>query len=357
MGRAPRLGGIHVIPWKSTEIDHEADGPPGLLVAGATWRWQGDAVRVDGPAGTLLLQGAAGQAALRARAARGARRLLGPEAAEGAPLGWLADGGDDDLPETGAGFAVTDGYACYTAQVLAGGRLVAFCAGLPRPGVEHWVVRSFGDLAALAPAPVPGVICFTPGTWIATPAGARAVEALLPGDRVLTRDDGPQEVIWTGRRAFGAAELAAMPALRPIRIRAGALGGARPLRDLVVSPAHRILLRGPAAEALYNAPEVLVRAVDLLNDRTVLRDHAARSASYVHLLLERHQILLADGVETESFHPAHAALDALSPDQHAALLSACPALAAGAHAYGEPARRCLGGAEAAILRADAGWPH
>ncbi|WP_334195331.1 Hint domain-containing protein, partial [Pararhodobacter sp.] len=43
-------------------------------------------------------------------------------------------------------------------------------------------------------------ICFTPGTLIDTLRGRVAVEALVAGDKVLTRDHGYQELTWTGRR-------------------------------------------------------------------------------------------------------------------------------------------------------------
>ena len=51
--------------------------------------------------------------------------------------------------------------------------------------------------------------CFTLGTAIATFEGERAVEDLAPGDRVVTRDHGVQEVRWVGRRTIGADRIAA----------------------------------------------------------------------------------------------------------------------------------------------------
>src|SRR5690606_32383544 len=49
-------------------------------------------------------------------------------------------------------------------------------------------------------------ICFTSGTLIATPDGERAVETLRPGDLVMTRDHGPQELRWVGMRVMRSEE-------------------------------------------------------------------------------------------------------------------------------------------------------
>ena len=140
------------------------------------------------------------------------------------------------------------------------------------------------------------MICFTEGTLLRTPDGDRAVEALGPGDRVLTRDDGAQEVLWVGNRHLTGARLLVAPELRPIRIRARALDADLPDADLLVSPQHRILIRGRSARALFNTDEVLVAAADLINDRTITVARALRALTYYHLLLARHQVVWANGV-------------------------------------------------------------
>ena len=95
-------------------------------------------------------------------------------------------------------------------------------------------------------------------------------------------------------------------------------------------------------------------AVDMINDRSISVDHALREVTYIHLLLERHQIVWANGVETESFHPANTSMETLDPVQRQALLALRPELAADPHRYGDYARRNLSPSEAAILRHDGG---
>ncbi len=149
---------------------------------------------------------------------------------------------------------------------------------------------------------------------------------------------------------MSGARLHAMPHLRPIRIRSDSFGLGQPDQDLIVSPQHRMLVKGPAAMTLFNTDEVLVAAVDLRNDLTITVDHQAREVTYVHVLLEAHQIVWANGLETESFHPANTSLDEIEAGQRDALFAACPVIAQDPQAYGAPARRNLSGPEAAILR-------
>jgi hypothetical protein len=78
-------------------------------------------------------------------------------------------------------------------------------------------------------------------------------------------------------------------------------------------------------------------------------DTKLREITYVHILFERHQIVWANGVETESFHPASAALSTLGEVDRARLLAEYPELEFDPHTYGSFARRTLSASEAAIL--------
>ncbi len=343
--------GTFVISWSQTEVDGLRAAPLDVLAVGTTWRWTGAAVRVDGPQGVLLLEGADGTADIRKRAARMVRRLVG-----------AAVGGDgtaepdqvDGLPEQG--FIVTDGHQSFTVTLIlvpdTGARLLMLVGDLPPVDQDLWVVRTSIDRthSGVGARTAGGVICFTPDTRLATPDGPRMIRDLRPGDRINTRDNGPQEVLWTGHRRMTGARLYAMPHLRPVRFKAGALGIGRPDEDLLVSPQHRMLLQGAAAQALFNTPEVLVAAEDLINDQTVIVDHTLREVTYVHILLERHNVIWANGLESESFHPSNTALDTVDPGQLGTLLQLLPGIETNPHSYGDYARRNLSASEAAILR-------
>ncbi|MGH1457918.1 MAG: Hint domain-containing protein [Paracoccaceae bacterium] len=343
--------GTFVISLSQTEVDGLSAPPLQALNVGAAWSWHGDAVRVDGPNDVMRLEQADGEADLRKRAARMVRRLVGSAVARSAPMGEA----DYAAPLADSSFVVTDGAKTYTVTLIEVGRgaapLLMFLNELPPKGVDLWVVHHTLDIAAQqsASAGDGGVICFTPGTMIRCEDGLRAVEELREGDKVLTKDSGAQEIQWTGSRRMSGARLFAMPKLRPIRIRTGALGVERPDAELLVSPEHRMLIKGDEARALFNTSEVLVAARDLVNGSNIVVDLKVRQVTYVHLLLPSHQIVWANGVETESFHPANAALGTLSPDDRRRLLEHLPQLEQDAQSYGDFARRNLSASEAAIL--------
>ena len=159
--------------------------------------------------------------------------------------------------------------------------------------------------------PWANVICFTDQTMIATPQGERAAGSLALGDLVMTLDHGPQPIRWIARQEIDAACLAAEPRLRPIRIAAGALGQGMPVRDLVVSPQHRILVRSKIAVRMFDTVEVLVAARQLLGLEGV--DVVAHDAAvtYVHFMCDLHEIVIADGAPAETMHTGAMALETI----------------------------------------------
>lgn len=159
--------------------------------------------------------------------------------------------------------------------------------------------------------------CFTPGTLIATDRGWRPVERLRRGNRLVTRDNGLKPVAWVGRRDLSYSDLADLPDLQPVMIRRGSLGDGLPLRDTLVSPDHRFLSRPHlGAETLVSACHL----ADLPGIDTV----PVLGVSYLHLLLDRHEVILANGVWTESFHPDDATLAGLAEETRGEILSLFP---------------------------------
>ena len=163
-----------------------------------------------------------------------------------------------------------------------------------------------------------GVVCFTSGTLIATPKGEVPIDTLRPDDLVLTRDNGPQPLVWIGQRYVGRAELAQNEKLRPIKLQPTLIGSHSPL---IVSRQHGMLLR-------LDGEETLVRAVHLtkLSGQGAAIMHGCSGVTYVHLMFETHQVVFAQGAPSESFYPGPQALRSLSTPARHELLTLFPTL-------------------------------
>lgn len=337
-----------VITWTQTAVNGLRAAPPAALESGAMWRWAGEPVyRDDVPVG-----GESHLDALHAQTAVAARRLLGHAAGTGNAT--LAPSVDDPLPTSS--FTVTDGTRAWHATLVdvpeLSRPLIMFTGRMPPSQTDLTVVAGQPDhrrINRVTDAPT-GVICFTRGTWLRTPSGERRVEDLAEGDSISTRDAGPQDIVWIGHRRMTGARLHALPELRPVRIRAGALGSGDPREDLLVSPRHKVLVQGTTAQALFNTPEVLVSVEDLVNDVSITRDFTVPEVDYIHLLLPRHHVVWANGIETESFHPASTNLASIETTQRVRLTTIVPGIEEDPYGYGPPARRELTRPEAAILR-------
>ena len=158
------------------------------------------------------------------------------------------------------------------------------------------------------------VVCFTKGTLIDTPNGPTQIEQLRVGDMVLTMDDGPQPIRWIGSKDISPDALALQPRLKPIRIRAGALGPNMPERDLMVSPQHRVFVRSNVANRMFGNFEVLVPANKLVTCDGIDIAHDEVDVSYWHMLFDKHQIVWSNGAPTESLFTGPEAMQSVSPE-------------------------------------------
>ena len=193
------------------------------------------------------------------------------------------------------------------------------------------------------------VICFTPGTGIATMSGQRLVEDLEVGDKVFTRDNGAQEIRWIGRKRITLGEGTLSQKLQPILIRRGALGYGLPERDTLVSPNHRVLLINKQAQLYFDENEVLVAAKHLVGMPGI--EHWVTSqVEYIHFLCDRHEIVLSNGAWTETFLPGDQGMSTLANAQQDEIYRLFPELKLRKHdAAFVTARRTLKRYEAELL--------
>jgi Ca2+-binding RTX toxin-like protein len=139
---------------------------------------------------------------------------------------------------------------------------------------------------------IDSVVCFLEGTRIMTAQGEVPVERLRAGDMLVSPAGGPllQPVRWVGHVHVDIAHHRAPERVAPVLLRAGALGEGTPRRDLWVSPDHAFLLQGR-----------LVPARLLLNGTTIAQQLWHRAATYWHVEMERHGVVVAEGALAESY--------------------------------------------------------
>jgi len=186
----------------------------------------------------------------------------------------------------------------------------------------------------------PAFVCFARGTMIETANGEMPVEDLQAGDMIRTLDNGMKPLSW-----IGSTKVEAKGNKAPILFRKGAIGNTR---DLLVSPAHRVMLQDWQAKLLFGASEILASAQSLVNDSTIVRQ-PAEEVEYFHILFDAHEIVFSDGAPTESFHPGDADVGAMAPEAREEIYSLFPELEQNGGSFGPSARASLRPHEAALL--------
>ncbi|MES2549333.1 MAG: Hint domain-containing protein, partial [Pseudomonadota bacterium] len=161
------------------------------------------------------------------------------------------------------------------------------------------------------------------------------MEFIAAGDRVVTRDNGIQPVRWVGKTQMFLHDFQADPHLLPVFIQQGSLGKGLPERDMMVSPNHRILVANNRTSVRFAEREVLVAAKHLAAQGV----HTVQSSgtTYIHFMCERHEVVLSNGVWTETFHPEDNSLKGIGNAQRLEIFEIFPELKteAGRAAYGQ----------------------
>jgi hypothetical protein len=96
-------------------------------------------------------------------------------------------------------------------------------------------------------------------------------------------------VAWLGTRTVDCRRHPAPRDVWPVRVGKDAFGAGAPCRDLWLSPDHAVFVDG-----------VLIPVRYLINGRTITQE-AHVAVSYWHVELDRHDVLLAEGLPCESY--------------------------------------------------------
>lgn len=176
-------------------------------------------------------------------------------------------------------------------------------------------------------------IAFTTGTLITMAGGAqRPIETLAPGERVLTRDSGPQPV-----RLLAKTTLRALGSFAPVVISAGTLGNEA---DLVVAPHHRVFLYRRGEKRIGDTAEILVQAKHLVDGEHVWRREGGY-VDYYALVFDHHEIIYAEGIPVESLQVSEATLSLMPEELTAEIKARLPDLNHTPHFGTEAGRELL----------------
>lgn len=240
---------------------------------------------------------------------------------------------------TVVGFNVVNSSPSYaTVEGLA---VVGGPGGFPPAGVPL-TVTSTNEGPSFEATNYATPICFASGTRIETPNGSRLIEDIKVGDLVVTQNNGPQPVRWRAAR-----DLPAVGRLAPIVFLPGAMGNDHVLR---VSPQHRICMSDWRAELWFGEDAVLVPAKELVDGEKIFPQQGG-IVTYHHLLFDRHEIIFAEGIAAESFHPGAVGLSSLESAARDELFAIFPELRTSPDAYGPSVLRDVRGQAARLLAA------
>ena len=183
--------------------------------------------------------------------------------------------GTYDLPISSTGTSVTHGQAGLLSELTQ------------KSGAAVTVAYIYTPVGSEGSETLP---CFAAGTSIATEQGSVPVEALSVGcQRVTLASGGTAPIRWIGHRHIDCTRHPKPEAVWPVRVCAGAIADSEPARDLLLSPDHAIYVDG-----------VLIPIRRLINETTIVQE-PRDSVQYFHIELDRHDILLAEGLPVESF--------------------------------------------------------
>ncbi len=133
------------------------------------------------------------------------------------------------------------------------------------------------------------VACFAAGTRIGTDRGPVTVESLQVGDAVTLAGGGARAAVWIGSRTIDCARHPRPETVWPVCVARGAFGGNVPERDLYLSPDHAVFVEG-----------VLIPVKLLINVMSITQVKRER-VSYYHVELPEHAVILAEGLQVESY--------------------------------------------------------
>lgn len=130
------------------------------------------------------------------------------------------------------------------------------------------------------------------GTRVASNLGWRAVEALAPGDKVLTFDNGMQTLVEVRREVIWIDALSIPKQHWSVFIPAGAMNNRC---DLTMMPEQGIVVESDVADEAMGDPFAVLDAQDLVGLRGIRRVEPVAYLEVVTLVFAEEQVVYAEG--------------------------------------------------------------
>ena len=163
------------------------------------------------------------------------------------------------------------------------------------------------------------------GTLITTDRGPVSVEDLMPGDRVLTMEKGPEPVLWIGSMMlYPSGATPGFDSGGLVRITSDRFGYSRPHSDLLLGPAARLLHRHTRVAEIIGEPSALAPVRGFIDGMGVIRVDPMSPVPVYHMALASHRTIRASGIEIETFHPGLASDAMLDPELMSLFLAFFP---------------------------------
>ena len=163
---------------------------------------------------------------------------------------------------------------------------------------------------------------FAQGTVFQAPQGYIAVEDLRPGDQLTTADGGQETVTWIGSATFSASDPGER--MKVTRIMADSFGVNRPQSFVSVGSAARVLQTPAAMRSDLGDKKVTTPAAQFVDGVNVIEVTPPTPIRLFHVALQNHALLLAGGLEVESYHPGAQPLQMLSHTLRSVFMSVFP---------------------------------
>lgn len=148
---------------------------------------------------------------------------------------------------------------------------------------------------------------FSHSAQIYSPNGPIQASDLLPGDVVNCASGNQRTVVWIGSMTgVPTMDQPHLPNFKLVRISADTFGLDRPMGDLTLSPS-----------ALLNAGMENIAAGDRVDGETIVQLMPQSSVRMFHIMLDRPDHVLANGLPVASYKPDPSMIDRMGPNRKA----------------------------------------